>query len=150
MYFKISKMGFLDAKSSIPESEKLYRISINSLISSYASKLYINDLWKSEVHLNPHKFMSSLSPYGDYFINGYMGKFPFIIESKNIICTSFNCSPENIGSTAINVYSLIEIMFYYKGLHQVIFLLFLCCRIIYLLVLLTHTGFGLRAQCRII
>jgi hypothetical protein len=69
--------------------------------------------------------MSLLGPYGDYFINGYMGKFPFIIESKNVICTGFDGSPKNIGPAAINIYSFIEIMFHYKRLHQILFLLFL-------------------------
>jgi hypothetical protein len=58
--------------------------------------------------------MSSLSPQGDYFIDDYMGKFSVVIESKNIIGTSFNDSPENIGSATVNIYFLVEVMFYYK------------------------------------
>ena len=58
--------------------------------------------------------MSSLSPQGDYFIDGYMGKFSLVIEGKNIISTSFNDSPENIGSATVNIHFLVEIMFYYK------------------------------------
>jgi len=54
-----------------------------------------------------------------------MGKFPFVIESEDIICTGFYGSPENIRPAAVNIYSLVEVMFHYKRLHQVLFLLLL-------------------------
>jgi hypothetical protein len=65
--------------------------------------------------------MSLLKPEGDYFIDGYMGKFSFVIESEDIIVTAFYDSAENIGTPTINIYSFVEVMFHYKGLHQVLF-----------------------------
>jgi hypothetical protein len=49
-----------------------------------------------------------------------MGKFSFVIESEDIIVTAFYGSSENIGTPTINIYSFVEVMFYYKGLHQVL------------------------------
>jgi hypothetical protein len=36
-----------------------------------------------------------------------MGKFPFIIESEDIIGTGFYGSPENIRPATVNIYSLV-------------------------------------------
>ncbi len=78
--------------------------------------------------------MSSLSPYDHYFIDDYMGQFPFVIESKNIIGTSFNGSLENVGSTTVNIYNFVEVIFQYKRLYQPLPFLFISCLVINLFV----------------
>jgi hypothetical protein len=70
-----------------------------------------------------------------------MGIFSVVIESEDIICTGFNGPSENIGPATIDVYSFVEVMFHYKGLHQVLSLLLLCYPVIYLLVFMIHIGF---------
>jgi hypothetical protein len=70
-----------------------------------------------------------------------MGIFPFVIESEDIIRTGFYGPSENIGPATIDVHSLVKVMFYYKGLHQVLSLLLLCCPVINLLVFMIHIGF---------
>jgi hypothetical protein len=76
-----------------------------------------------------------------------MGKFPFIIESEDIIGTGFYGSIKNIGPAAINIYSLVEVMFHYKRLHQVLSLLLLCCLlVIYLLVFSDTPALNLRVS----
>jgi hypothetical protein len=50
-----------------------------------------------------------------------MGKFSFVIEGEDIIVTAFYGSSENIGTPTINIYIFVEVMFHYKGLHQVLF-----------------------------
>jgi hypothetical protein len=65
-----------------------------------------------------YEILGLLAPEGYYFIDGYMGKFPFVIERQNIIGTGFYISPENVRPTAVNIYILVEIVFHYKRLYH--------------------------------
>jgi len=54
-----------------------------------------------------------------------MGILSVVFESEDIIGTGFYGSLENIWPTAVNVYRLVKIMFYYKALIHFVSSIFL-------------------------